>query len=348
MVTVAIWTIGGLLTVQVLLLMFMMIKKHRELNLVERLNALDETLTAEFEDFIQGKKALHPRFPEKTVLKVHLMEAILERSLEDADDLQTARIRELAEESLTKEYRKRLKHGGWANRINALYFIEDFKMNNLVDEVYSTVDKSRSRGDEEFRQGLRTMAALQDRRLFEFLEKSHFLPASLVKQLFQLLNERAVHVWFSQYDRYEDVPEHLLGPFISHCGDVKAPSYQAMIEACLSDPRDEIRIKAVKAMSWYGEVLNESKIEPFFTSALWQERVMVTKLIGSAGLNAYQYQLKTLMSDPEWWVRYAAANALRQLDGGEEMLRKIAVSGNDPFAKDMAGYTLTTKWGLTS
>ncbi|AOM81474.1 HEAT repeat domain-containing protein [Salisediminibacterium beveridgei] len=72
---------------------------------------------------------------------------------------------------------------------------------------------------------------------------------------------------------------------------------------------------------------------------------MVAKLTGNAALDEYQIQLKTLMSDPKWWVRFAAANALKQLEGGEGMLRKIADSGNDPFAKDMAGYTLTTNGG---
>ncbi|WP_157100880.1 hypothetical protein [Salisediminibacterium beveridgei] len=260
---VALWTIGGLFVVQVLLLVFMMIKKHRELTLIERLKVLDEKLTVEFEDYIQGKKPLHPRFPEKNNLKVQLMEAILERSLEDADDLQTARIRELAEGSLTKEYRRRLKRGGWANRINALYFIEDFKMNNLVDEVYSTVVKSQDRGDEEFRQGLRTMAALQDRRVFELIEANDYLPVSLFKEIFQRLNQNAVDYWFSKYKSHEAVPEHLLGPFISHCGDVRAKPYQKRIEECLTDPRDEIRIKTLKAMSRYREVLNESHIESF-------------------------------------------------------------------------------------
>lgn len=143
MVTVALWIIAGLLIIQLLLLGIMMIKKHRELQTIIRLKDLDAKLTTEFEAFIQGESPRHPRFPEKKELKVQLMEAILERNLEGADDLQAARIRQLAEASLSDEYRRRLQRGAWAKRINALYFIEDFKMFNLMDEVYTVTEESQ-------------------------------------------------------------------------------------------------------------------------------------------------------------------------------------------------------------
>lgn len=180
------------------------------------------------------------------------------------------------------------------------------------------------------------------------MEEHVALPVSLLKEIFQRLNIKAANYWFARFETHEDVPEHLLSAFISHCGDVKSSTYHSLVEKCLGDSRDEIRIKALKALSGYGEVVNKSLIVPFIQSEHWEERLMVAKLIGNANLNEFQKQMKTMMSDREWWVRFAAANALRKLDGGEALLRKMAESDKDPYAKDMAGRTLTTKWGLTS
>ena len=349
MLTIAVWLIAGLLLTQLVLLVWMMVRKKRELSLQNRVKKLDEKLTEEFHAFIEGKVIHHPRFPDDKKLKIDLMESILERSLEGADTLEKKdRIRQLAEASLGDIYRNRLHYAGWSNRINALYFIEDFRMQSLDDEVYTNTERRKQKKDEEYRQGLRTMAALQDRRVFLLLEENLDVPFSLLKEVFQRLDRASVSYWFSRYGAIADVPEPLLCAFISHCGDVKSEDDQEVVELALRDSRDEVRIKALKALSSYEAINEPARILPFFQSERWEERLMVAKLAGRAGLKQYRSQLLKLMEDREWWVRFAAANAIRVLPDGEAQLRQIASGHQDPYARDMADRTLTTKWGMTS
>ncbi|ADI00742.1 HEAT repeat domain-containing protein [Salisediminibacterium selenitireducens] len=349
MITTVVWLIAGLLMTQLLLLIWMMIRKKRELVLQERVKNLDEKLTKEFRAFIDGEVIHHPRFPDEQKLKIELMESILERSLEGADTLEKKdRIRQLAEASLGDIYRNRLHYAGWSNRINALYFIEDFRMYSLDDEVYTNTDRRKQKKDEEFRQGLRTMAALQDRRVFLLLEEDLDLPFPLLKEVFQRLDQASIAYWFSRYETTADIPEPLLCAFISHCGDVKSEDDQEIVELALNDSRAEVRIKALKALSSYQAVREPARLLLFFQSEQWEERLMVAKLAGHAGLKQYRTQLMKLMEDREWWVRFAAANAIRMLPDGEAHLREIASTHKDPYARDMADRTLTTKWGMTS
>ena len=349
MLTIAVWLIAGLLLTQLVLLVWMMVRKKRELSLQNRVKKLDEQLTEEFSAFIEGKVIHHPRFPHEQKLKIDLMESILERSLEGADTLEKKdRIRQLAEASLGDIYRNRLHYAGWSNRINALYFIEDFRMHSLDDEVYTNTDRRKRKKDEEYRQGLRTMAVLQDRRVFLLLEEDMDVPFPLLKEVFQRLDRTSVSYWFSRYDDVADIPEPLLCAFISHCGDIKSADDQEVVELALRDSRPEVRIKALKALSSYQAINEPARLLPFFQSERWEERLMVAKLAGQAGLKQYGTQLLKLMEDREWWVRFAAANAIRVLPDGEAHLRKIASGHKDPYARDMADRTLTTKWGMTS
>jgi hypothetical protein len=76
----------------------------------------------------------------------------------------------------------------------------------------------------------------------------------------------------------------------------------------------------------------------------WRVRVQVAKVLGLAGDRADTLQLRTLLADREWWVRYRAAHALAgmpSLAPGEFAALRDKLA--DRYARDMVVHVLAEK-----
>jgi len=73
----------------------------------------------------------------------------------------------------------------------------------------------------------------------------------------------------------------------------------------------------------------------------WQVRSMAAKSLGRLGEARAIPALDGALSDPAWWVRYNAANALAGLGGdGLGALHRALATQADPFARDICRQTL--------
>src|SRR5690606_8718772 len=71
------------------------------------------------------QKWVDPQLPSKKSIRQSVMEEMLVDFQETyKDQEERGRITELAERHLAPRYKSILKNGGWAERINSLYFIE--------------------------------------------------------------------------------------------------------------------------------------------------------------------------------------------------------------------------------
>lgn len=223
------------------------------------------------------------------------------------------KVMELADQNLSSYYKKVLNKGKWADRINTLYFIEDFQMDSLREAVFQHFKKLRKH-DEEYRQCLRSAAVLQEPGVVEVLFDNQALSVGFIKELLFRL-DKSLLVSLSQRMTVEDqASENLLFAFITINGEQKNELFFPFVENILLDKRLEVRIKAMKSLCNYEKLHDPSKLPGFFKSANWEERMYAAKLTGACRLNEFTESLVELFSDPVWWVRFSAADNIYGLE----------------------------------
>jgi len=71
---------------------------------------------------------------------------------------------------------------------------------------------------------------------------------------------------------------------------------------------------------------------------VWFVRMQAAKVLGRVGQQEHLSLLLELVSDPEWWVRYRAAQSIASLPFlGPNRLRQIRAEQADPYASDILG-----------
>jgi HEAT repeat protein len=72
--------------------------------------------------------------------------------------------------------------------------------------------------------------------------------------------------------------------------------------------------------------------------------VRAIEVLGRVGTDDDRLQLAPLLSDPEWWVRYRAAQALCALSTANlDRLTRMSTSHRDPFARDILAHALAER-----
>jgi len=183
MIEIFIGVIFSLLGIQLLILALLIGWKMKNLALENEINEKLETLKPQFREYIEGRRQVEPVLSPTGKSQFKLMEKMLDEfAAEDYQEQQKARLHLLADKHLTEYYRQALKKGQWAERVNALYFIEDFRLFSLKEDVYRHFMKISKR-DEEFRQCIRACATLQEVRLMDAAIESKDLSFGMIKEL---------------------------------------------------------------------------------------------------------------------------------------------------------------------
>lgn len=90
---------------------------------------------------------------------------------------------------------------------------------------------------------------------------------------------------------------------------------------------------ALKLVSGFAGV---PRIAAFTQHETWFVRMQAAKVLGRVGQEEHLSLLESLLDDPEWWVRYRAAQAITSLPFlGPNQLRKMQLRQTDPFAGDI-------------
>jgi hypothetical protein len=69
--------------------------------------------------------------------------------------------------------------------------------------------------------------------------------------------------------------------------------------------------------------------------------MVAAQVVKKLNLTIYRKELKRLLGDSQWWVRYYAAESILESDG-IETLSDYAENHPDEFARDMAEQWLST------
>ncbi|ADI00228.1 HEAT repeat domain-containing protein [Salisediminibacterium selenitireducens] len=346
MIMAALMTAAVLLGVQLLVLGYIIQKKTKERRFEEKVEHLFSKNLSAYLSYITGEQTYEPRLPKSQALKREVLERLLnEVGGKTSDPDQHARIQDIAELHLSEVYRRSLLKDKWADRVNTLYFIQDFHMKNLNDAVWEHLQKLEH-NDEEYRQALRVLAGFQDERVVDFLLYEDRLSFGFAKELIRRVSTDSLRRLAERSgESREDVPAVLEEAFVIHCGEAGLYEFLPFVESKLEDDRLEMRIKAFKSLCNYQYISDPSVMPSFFNSSYWEERMYAARLAGIMNLEEFIDFLKHLAGDNVWWVRFAACEAIGMFNDGESVLRDMAENHEDGYARDMALQTLTMKGG---
>ncbi|MDH3350635.1 MAG: HEAT repeat domain-containing protein [Gammaproteobacteria bacterium] len=115
---------------------------------------------------------------------------------------------------------------------------------------------------------------------------------------------------------------------------MEAEILDALVGDLLRESRDPgVLNAALKLVSGFAGV---PRIAALTQNDAWFVRMQAAKVLGRVGQEEHLSLLEALLDDPEWWVRYRAAQAITTLPFlGPNQLRRIRLRQSDPFAGDI-------------
>ncbi|WP_444685168.1 HEAT repeat domain-containing protein [Alkalicoccus luteus] len=337
----AVWLIILFVALQLVLLVYLLLMKSRALRYEEALQAHYENLLPKMVSYASGEEQHLPDFPERGQLKVAIIEKVLDRlALITENTGEQERLQLFAEQELLPVYKKRLRKGNWAERMNTLYFIEDLHLTQMADAVDTHINRLQQ-GTEEYRQAVRTLASLGHTGAVDELLREDTTGVVFQKEILRRLPEEELRHLVNRLDS-EAHPE-LFQALIVHIGERGLLEFLPDVERALHHTNKEIRLKAMRSIGAFQYMNTPALIDPFFRSDHWEERMYACKTAAVLSLENRRDELLELLADSEWWVRYAAAEALQSFSDGEILLEYARNNHEDRFARDMAARTLTAK-----
>lgn len=143
---------------------------------------------------------------------------------------------------------------------------------------------------------------------------------------------------------FEQVPPLLQGLFFNVFGQAKAIKALPVLEVYLTSANGEQRVKAMKAIADIGITTRQDEVLNGFESENWVERMQTIRIVRACSMYIAIPYLVNALADPEWWVRYHAAETLYSFGTiGKERLREARLQHQDSYARDMAAQILS-KW----
>lgn len=344
MILSVIISILGLIFLQMALLAFLSIRKWRNNSYEKEINHLYNGLLDSFASYMTG----HDQHRLIDQLETSRYRSILVEKLltyyvaviKDGSFSQEVNV--LSETYLSGPYTAVLKKNNRAKRINTLYYIEEFNMRSLTPlllERLRTVKKL----DVETQQLILTLASLNETSVLGFLKQYPDAPIRLYLDLFSRLDPKLIE---------REIEKALAGDFIpiklsaiAFIGRARLFSFLPHVEQELQSTTAEIRIQSLKTVFRLHYMGKPDALEPFFHSDNWTERMFASRIAGVMTLERFKPKLRSLLSDPVWWVRYSAAEAFTHFGDGELLLTYFSDNHEDRYARDMAKQWLTIQSG---
>jgi hypothetical protein len=334
------WLIGIFLILQLTLLGVLLIGKYRSLRFIERVEKSCTEIMPAIKEYVSGSLGEVHGLPKNTRLRREVLEKVLSKiRSETKSAVGQERIRQLAVQELQPLYEKMLSGGSWADRMNAMYFMEEFLLVDMGDTLAERVRRGMRSG-EEYRQALRVLASFSHLQAVESLSDEKNKSVAFIKEILRRLNREKLTLLYYRTGRQDLL---LLQAFLVHAGERGEEVFLPYVEKALQHEEMEIRLKALKSLGFYQQVEQPELIEPFFHSEFWEERMYACKTAAALSGAQWKESLLRLLGDPAWWVRSAAAEALLSFSDGPDLLEEARNNHKDRYARDMAAKMLTTR-----
>ena len=242
-------------------------------------------------------------------------------------------------------YRRRLGDRRWSVRMNALYFIDLFGIQSMKDDLLGHLSRKGCSPEERFQIFL-LLAKFEHEGLMELLKKAKELPAFLLNELAgRLVNQDNVDSFVDEFGTFADSWK---GAILEVVRDrhLRSDKLQLLLEELIVSDSRELRVKALKTLASLGYLSSIERFvewmegrlesEPWSRPQASGERLMAARLMGQIRDDRFLPYLKGLVGDNVYGVRSEAAKSIRQYRGGMDILRSLAESHEDPFARSIS------------
>ncbi|MEE1131494.1 MAG: HEAT repeat domain-containing protein [Caryophanon sp.] len=287
---------------------------------------------------------LHEPFDDAAIPKTKgaflAVEQLLLSYVDNVSDARIeAKISDFAKRYLYNYYRHMLAQHKWSRRMNALYRIDDFQMDTLLAPCIALYDKKSTTREERYTlMAIFANYAPQTFAHYLYTKRSDFSEFEY-RRIYVTLSKAQLLDLVQNIERLPTASAQYA--LIDTLGAMKDLQYVEQLTLLLQEDDAELRIRVLKSLyelSWIEDV---SLYEPFVQSAIWEERLMVAKILKYVPLLYSENMLLTLLEDANWWVRQQAAETMMRYEEGADVLKCNMVTTTDRFAKDMAQQVLT-------
>lgn len=243
------------------------------------------------------------------------------------------KIRNFSNQYLRQYYLNLLMNKRWSLRMNALYRIISFRIDSLADECKKLWERAKLSPEERFQLLVIHSIFDEDGFIREFANLSIKLSEYEYRKLLIGFNSEILKKLTNQM---ADFPKEYQYYFIDVLGLRRNLDFLPFLENNLSHKDPEIRIRSLKALNEIGIVTDLEQYKVFLSSPIWEERLMLAKLLGSFTLDQVYPYLEQLLQDENWWVRSHAARSIGNSKDGKLWLEKFIATAQDQYAIDMA------------
>lgn len=325
---------GFILLFLTILLGYLLIRKARENKRQKRIKQYKANYSASVYDYLvtgDSKRLLRPSGKERKVAIEELLSEFAD-VLEGEDEKKN--LANYAALYLTESYRKQLKSRQWSKRMNTLFLIEDFYMDGLVEDVKKSIVDNPRATKEEVVQSLSIVARFKNSELCYYIDlKSEQLLEFDLRNILRRLEDDACAILLDDFKNYPPAFQYAL---LEKMGNSKNVAYTSFLESTYQKYDGEIKIRALKAIVKIGFVQDITDYLPLCDSPLWQERMLVARLLKIEQDQRALNCLKKLLHDQSWWVRSQAGESLADSPDGFQILTTIIEESQDAYARDMA------------
>lgn len=243
------------------------------------------------------------------------------------------KIRQFSNQYLRQYYLSLLLSKKWSLRMNTLYRIIDFGIDSLAVECQKLGGKAKLSPEERFQ--LLIIRSIFDEAGFikEFAHLSMKLSEYEYKKLLIGLNSEILEQLTYQMNEFPEIYQYY---FVDILGISRNLDFMPFLENNLNHENPEIRIRSLKAINEIGVVANLDKYKLFLNSPIWEERLMLAKLLGAFPLEQVYPYLEALLQDENWWVRSQAAQTIGRSKDGKSRLKMFIATAQDQYAIEMA------------
>lgn len=229
--------------------------------------------------------------------------------------------------------KKRLGVQSWSKRMNTLYLIENLRLTSSWIDLWQVYHRKHISRQEQYII-LRITSQANDLRVISHLMKNP--PYHSVYFYKQVISKMDGQLFKHLVDQFDECPQELRISILSVIGEKRELHYLPFIENHLADQSSDIRIHALKTIRDYSYISRYEKLLPFAKSDFWIEQMIFCQIAKNMQKPEYLPELRELLTNRNWWVRYYSGEAIAHSPGGIDLLREIVLRNNDKFAQDMA------------
>ena len=234
-------------------------------------------------------------------------------------------------------YEKQLSSGDENVRLQALQRTLVLDLEFLVPLIESRLKENRTGSIEEYLLMLK-VAAKYNKNLFLAHMYKPRLPFYDNEYHLLLSNIDDRYCDYFQ-EHFEELPKQLKLAFLETLcvKENLNASYLTFLERLLVSECNEIRLRALRAISSFGEISHLKHYENFVESSLWEERLLLAEILRFVTEDESYTYLRTLLLDSNNNVRKQAALSLMDLPEGKAVLQQVSENEGESLAATTSG-----------